>query len=293
MGINPVSVTGPTYARHGSKLYVSGGGYTNRTNFINSTSQFFYLDLSVPWDAQALVWKQLRGGPSSTNAPGAFSADGSTMISFAGGDQSFAWLYSVEGDSWSSSNIKVPSPKADGLYAVRDPTTGLVYIPGGYDLTNNNSLTSMLIYRFDTDSKEVMSMPPEGLANRWHYKGAWWSKGKSILYFGGYIYPSTQLAPTTIIQYSPGTNIWSTLTTTNQGPSGRADFCMDISEDGSKLVVFGGRAFVGLDKPVWKLTNELYVLDLNTLTWSTGQSYASTRTYSACTIVGSTFISWG
>jgi len=62
------------------------------------------------------------------------------------------------------------------------------------------------------------------------------------------------------------------------------------AEDGSKLVVFGGRAFVG---PVWKLTNELFVLDLNTLTWSKGQSFSTTRTFSACTIVGSTFISWG
>ncbi|KAF9961962.1 hypothetical protein BGZ72_000585 [Mortierella alpina] len=284
-----VSVTGPAFARYGTKLYISGGGYTVKTNYINSTSQFFYLDLAVEWEATSPAWRRLRSGPSNTNSPGAISGDGKTMVTFLGGDQSFAWLYNVEGDSWSHSKIIVPT-KLDGLYGVTDPTTGLVYVPGGYDNTKNNTLASMLIYHFSTDTTTVTPMPPSGLVNRWHYKAAWWPRGKSILYFGGYNYPSTVLASTEIIQYTPSTNTWSTLSTTNQGPSGRADFCMDISEDGSKLVIFGGRAFMG---PNWKLTNELYILDLDTLTWSKGQSYSATRTYSACTIVGSTFISWG
>ncbi|CAO3566531.1 unnamed protein product [Mortierella alpina] len=256
---------------------------------MNSTSQFFYLDLAVKWEASSPACQLLRSGPSGTNSPGAISGDGKTMVTFLGGEQSFAWLYNVDGDSWTFSKITVPTKMA-GLYGVTDPTTGLVYVPGGYDNTNNDTLTSMLIYHFSSDTTTVTTMPPNGLVNRWHYKAAWWPRGKSILYYGGYNYPSTVLAPPAIVQYTPSTNTWSQLTTTNPGPSGRADFCMDISEDGSKLVVFGGRAFVG---PVWKLTNELFVLDLNTLTWSKGQSFSSTRTFSACTIVGSTFISWG
>ncbi|KAF9566868.1 hypothetical protein EC968_003568 [Mortierella alpina] len=205
-----VSVTGPAFARYGTKLYISGGGYTINTNYINSTSQFFYLDLAVAWEAASPAWKVLRSGPSGTNSPGAISGDGKTMITFLGGDQSFAWLYNVEGDSWTHSKIVVPT-KLEGLYGVTDPTTGLVYVPGGFDNTKNNSLTSMLTYHFSTDTTTVTSMPPNGLVNRWHYKAAWWPKGKSILYFGGYKYPSTALAPTDIIQYSPSTNTWSQL----------------------------------------------------------------------------------
>ncbi|KAF9931177.1 hypothetical protein BGZ67_005460 [Mortierella alpina] len=264
---NVVSVTGPAFARYGTKLYISGGGYTIKTNYVNTTSQFFYLDLAVAWEATSPAWRLLRSGPSNTNSPGAISGDGKTMITFLGGDQAFAWLYNVEGNAWAHSKIIVPT-KMEGLYGVTDPTTGLVYVPGGYDNTKNNSLSSVLTYHFSTDTATVTTMPPNGLVNRWHYKAAWWPKGKSILYFGGYNYPSTVLASTAITQYSPSTNTWSQLTTTNPGPSGRADFCMEISEDGSRLVIFGGRAFMG---PTWKFTNELYVLDLDTLTWSKGQ----------------------
>ncbi|KAF9946123.1 hypothetical protein BGZ70_003394, partial [Mortierella alpina] len=119
-----VSVTGPAFARYGTKLYISGGGYTTNTNYINSTSQFFYLDLAVKWEASSPACQLLRSGPSGTNSPGAISGDGKTMITFLG-DRSFAWLYNVDGDSWTHSKIAVPTQLA-GLYGVTDPTTGLV-----------------------------------------------------------------------------------------------------------------------------------------------------------------------
>ncbi|KAF9343708.1 hypothetical protein BGX26_005326 [Mortierella sp. AD094] len=252
------------------------------------------MDLSRAWDATTPVWHLLQSGPKALDFPSAFSADGQTMVTFrsgvpAYGDPASSWLYSVQTNQWSYSKIQVAAPNLGGLFPVTDPTTGLVYVAGGYNTDNNQTLTQMLVYQFDTDSITALTMPANGLIDNLFYRGVWWPQGKSILYFGGYVTSGT-LNASQITQFVPSTNTWSTLTVKNAGPPAVASFCMAIAEDGSKLVVFGGK--LAATPNIW--TGDLYVLDLNTLLWKQGQGYSSHRTFAGCTVVGnSTFVAWG
>ncbi|KAG0247782.1 hypothetical protein BGZ95_008435, partial [Linnemannia exigua] len=61
-------------------------------------------------------------------------------------------------------------------------------------------------------------------------------------------------------------------------------------EDGTKLVIFGGRYY---DKWNQGILGHLFILDLTTMVWTRAQDYATPRTYAACAIADDTFISWG
>ncbi|KAG0210474.1 hypothetical protein BGX28_009284 [Mortierella sp. GBA30] len=285
---DPIPVTAPAYTRYGSKLYISGGGFTRNLALQDTYAQFLSIDLSVAWDAANPVWNRLASGPKQYNFPAAMSSDGRTMAAFRTGDTAFTWLYNVAGDLWTQSKVTVPNPGLEGIFAVTDPISNIVYLAGGYK--NDTVLTDMLVYHFDTDTITQSTMPANGLLNRRYYKGVWWAQKQSIIYFGGYHYGTGDPLPNSLLQFTPSTNTWTTLATNSIGPSGRADFCMEIADDGSKLVVFGGRVQSGSNLV---LTNDLFILDLSTLTWTRGQNYTSSRTYPACTIVNSTFISWG
>ncbi|KAF9399674.1 hypothetical protein BGZ94_005667 [Podila epigama] len=67
--------------------------------------------------------------------------------------------------------------------------------------------------------------------------------------------------------------------------------CMAVSDDGSKMVVFGGRRKKA-PFDMW-LLNDIYILDLKTNVWTKGRNYPKARLYSACTLINDLFISWG
>ncbi|KAF9090167.1 hypothetical protein BGX27_002323 [Mortierella sp. AM989] len=296
--VTPVS--SPAYARFGTKLYVIGGGQSREVKnrgafftepqFLIGDGQLIVLDLSIPWDAATPAWMRLEDGPKQMNFPGALSADGSKIITFrCGVNQSFAMLYDVATDNWSSSKIIVPVPDRGGIFAVSDPTTNSVFLPGGYD--NNANLDQLYIYHFDNDTISQIPMISSPLRSSLYFNGVWWAQKKSILYFGGYIQPSADHSPNSVTIYTPHTNTWSTLPTTGTPPSGRSDMCLAISEDGSKLVVFGGRI---ITKPFYQtISSELFILDLNTKVWTLAKDHLKPRIYSICTIYNGIFISWG
>ncbi|GJJ74243.1 hypothetical protein EMPS_06601 [Entomortierella parvispora] len=288
-----IPVTQASCARFGDRLYfASGSVITGPTNW-TTLAQFIAMDLSIAWDADTPVWHTLSNGPKALDFPSAFSADGNTMVTFrsgvpANGDPASSWLYSVQTNQWSYSKITVAAPNFGGLFPVTDPTTGLVYVAGGYSSNSNLTLNQMMIYNFTTDSYTLTSMPANGLIDNFQYQGVWWPKGNSILYYGGYVTGGT-LNAAQITQFVPSTNAWSTLAVKNAGPPPASAFCMAIAEDGSRIVVFGGKIVA---TNVW--TGALWVLDLGSLTWTQGQPYSTNRAFPGCTIVGSsTFVAWG
>ncbi|KAI8356548.1 hypothetical protein B0O80DRAFT_28609 [Mortierella sp. GBAus27b] len=62
---------------------------------------------------------------------------------------------------------------------------------------------------------------------------------------------------------------------------------MAANDDGTKVVVFGGR----LDNGMY--ARDLWVLDVPNLQWTQGPSWMEPRISAACTVAGSTFVSWG
>ncbi|KAF9961964.1 hypothetical protein BGZ72_000587 [Mortierella alpina] len=299
-------VSQAAYARYGTKLYVVGGGYgrelvSKRTMFntdsefiVSTEGQFMVLDLSIPWDVSAPAWKRLADGPRQGMFPAAFSADGKTLATFRSesnvtASSHFIWLYHVDNDTWTQSNVSVPDPGKSGRYAVTDPSTNSVYLPGGFEKENS---FPMFIYSFDKDSTTQPPLPGR-LVDVSHYKAVWWAQKQSILYFGGYMGSSSsryEYAAPSIIQFTPSTNAWTTLATTGTGPSGRADHCMEISDDGTTLVVYGGRIHETFQTV---FSSELFVLDLTSLKWTLAKDSGKPRMYSVCTIINNTFISWG
>ncbi|KAF9566867.1 hypothetical protein EC968_003567 [Mortierella alpina] len=152
-----IPVSGAAYARAGSKLYISGGAVLDNQTYSSYQNQFLALDLSVAWDADKPALNVLQQGPSQVLFSAAFSADKRTMATFHSGGEHFCWLYNTTSNSWSYSSIKVPNPSLQGVFAVTDPTTSLVYLAGGYE---TKTLDQMLVYRFDTDSTNTYKLPP-------------------------------------------------------------------------------------------------------------------------------------
>lgn len=207
---DPIPLTAPASVRWNNTLYLVGGAYSSKLELQNSYNQFISLDLSVPWDAANPSWNSLSSGPRQRMFSAVMSGDGKTMATFRTGEPAFSWLYDVAKDLWRSSQITVPNPTLEGIYGVTDPTTNLVYLAGGFP-QNASSLTDMLVYHFDSDSLTQLAMPPQGLINRRYYKGVWWARSQSIIYFGGYGYGTGTALPGGLVQFTPRTNTWATL----------------------------------------------------------------------------------
>ncbi|KAG0217179.1 hypothetical protein B0O80DRAFT_428730 [Mortierella sp. GBAus27b] len=300
-GVSAVSQA--AYGRSGSKFYVLGGGivrevmdrnikpfYTSPQSIMGN-GQFLVLDVSTAWDGSSPAWSKLATGPVQMGFSMGISKNSSKIVAFHAGkasNESFAQIYDVPSNTWKASSVTVPNPTRPGLMAVTDPNTDKVYIAGGYETDNN--LDQMYIYDMATDQMGKVAMTSQ-MTSVNYYAAGWWSKKNSILYFGGYMQPSGDFASNAIAVYNTATNNWdSTLRTTGEAPSGRADMCMAISDDGSYLVVFGGRFNTRFDQTI---ISDIFVLNLDTLVWKKGRSYSKPRTYASCTIVGDTFLSWG
>ncbi|KAF9957094.1 hypothetical protein BGZ70_009626 [Mortierella alpina] len=276
-----IPVSGAAFARAGSKLYISGGAVLDNQTYSSYQNQFLALDLSVAWDADKPALNVLQQGPSQALFSAAFSSDKRTMATFHSGGAHFCWLYNTTSNGWSYSDIKVPNPSLQGVFAVTDPTTNLVYLAGGYE---TKTLDQMLVYRFDTDSTNTYTLPLSSFVNTLYYRGVWWPQTKSILYFGGYIYPSVNNVQRQEERLFLGEiSAWKFTSTL------RSAFVI-LAEDGSKVIVFGGRV---LGRRALVNSKRLYILDLNTLAWKEGTSSLSPRSSAACTIAGSSFVAWG
>ncbi|KAG0243920.1 hypothetical protein BGW41_000753 [Actinomortierella wolfii] len=147
----PINVAGPAVAQTKSAVYIAGGFVDVITRQLSN--QFYKLDITVPWTGSNPAWKRLANGPSSAHFAAVFTADEKTMVTFqsAGGvaGGAFAWLYSVEKDTWTTSNAKVQKPDTMGIGAATNPATNLVYMPYGYSGVPGHWIDE---YSFATDS---------------------------------------------------------------------------------------------------------------------------------------------
>ncbi|KAF9109763.1 Leucine-zipper-like transcriptional regulator 1 [Mortierella sp. AM989] len=281
----PITVSGSAFARTDTHLYISSGSNGRSGGTEIQYKQFFSLDLTVPWTTSAPAFKQLSDGPQQYLFPAAFSQDQETMITFHSGTP-FARRYSVSKNQWTDSKTVVSGGGNQGVSAVTDPTTGQVYLAGGYSDPQRNSMD---IYNFNHDAfvQNVLPASASAFPNRAYYSNVWTSKRKSILYFGGYNSTLKEIQNfNSITEFVPNGNAWSTLVTSNTGPSMRADHCMAISDDGSTMVIYGGRPYDGPS------SGEVFMFDTTSQIWKQGVS-GPPRLYVACTIAGDNLIIWG
>ncbi|KAG0302508.1 hypothetical protein BGZ97_002320, partial [Linnemannia gamsii] len=206
----PTPVSGPAFARTSSRLYILGGN-PNSGNNGPPLTQFYSLDLTAPWNNTAPAWTELSAGPAQAVFPATFSLDQKTMIVFHLNAPINASRYDVATGVWTRSNAALPGSDFQGIGAVTDPNSGLVYMAAGYTSRSRNSLD---IYNFDADSVTQTAMPAPGtvFSARAYYGNAWSQYRKSILYFGGYNVSSQAIANGNVLtELVTQTQTWNTL----------------------------------------------------------------------------------
>ncbi|KAG0032559.1 hypothetical protein BGZ81_010607 [Podila clonocystis] len=274
----PISVQAPSYSRTSTYMYILGGNNTGQL-----LGQFYRLDLAVAWKAEAPAWTRLADGPLQVLFPSTWSRDEKTLAAFHVATGVSTFLYSAATNTWTPSRLRLAHDSLEGVSAVTDPNTGLVYLAAGYMAARD----TMDVYNFQSDSMSAMALPPSIFQARSYYGNVWSRKRNSILYFGGYTALMRKLPNTNIItEYVPSTSTWQTMVTSGIAPAMRADHCMASNDDGTRVVIYGGRS---ADLTV---TNDLFVLDTVTQMWSQGPS-GPYRIYAACTIAGDLLVVWG
>ncbi|KAF9312760.1 hypothetical protein BG003_005948, partial [Podila horticola] len=274
----PISVQAPSNSRTSTYMYILGGNSTGQV-----LSQFYKLDLAVSWKAAAPAWTRLADGPTQFLFPSTWSKDEKTLATFHVAEGVSAFLYSTATNTWAPSQMRLAHDGFQGIGAVTDPNTGLAYLAAGYMAARD----TMDVYNFQSDSMAAMALPPTVFQARSYYGNVWSKKRNSILYFGGYTASMQKLPDENIItEYVPSTTTWQTMVTSGIAPVMRADHCMASNDDGTKVVIYGGR-FADLT-----VTNDLFVLDTVTQLWSQGPS-GPYRIYTACTIAGDLLVVWG
>ncbi|KAG0085092.1 hypothetical protein BGZ92_009309 [Podila epicladia] len=217
--------------------------------FDNSAStQFFSLDLSTSWPDASPAWTKLRDGQSSTHlALTATTGGGQGSVLAIGGMEAAVFLNSYDIEANTWANI--PG-------AARNPYREL---EGHTAVTDPNS---GLVY--------IMG----GFANLTYNSLSVYNPGtKSMV--------SQQTAA------SLATSLFDLgAETSGDVPSARLDHCMVASEDGSKIVVFGGT-----DGETFY--TDIYILDLEKAKWKRGTDASTPRTRMACGLHSGQFIAWG
>lgn len=214
------SASEAAYVRHGNQFYVAGGGlireikdgHITKAERILGDGQFATLDLSKPWNASVPLWTKLSPAHRGMDFPAAMNNDGTKLIAFKAGANAsdiFANVYDCLSNTWKPSSIRAPKPDREGLRAVLDPRTNLVYMAGGYE--DNDNLDQMYVYHWDTDQLTRKPMIMSAVTRTNYYKAVWWSTKSSILYFGGYTMPGQGFVKPDINVYNPDTDFWSSL----------------------------------------------------------------------------------
>ncbi|KAG0355410.1 Multiple epidermal growth factor-like domains protein 8 [Podila minutissima] len=274
----PISVQAPSYSRTSTYMYILGGNSTGQV-----LGQFYKLDLAVPWKAAAPAWTRLADGPTQHLFPSTWSKDEKTLATFHVAKGVSVFLYSAATNTWAPSQLRLAHDDLQGVSAVTDPNTGLAYLAAGYMAMRD----TMDVYNFQWDSMTAKALPPTIFQARSYYGNVWSRKRNSILYFGGYTASFQKLPDENIItEYVPSTSIWQTMVTFGMAPVMRVDHCMASNDDGTRVVIYGGRL---ADSTV---SNDLFVLNTVTQSWSQGPS-GPYRIYAACTIAGDLLVVWG
>ncbi|KAG0227331.1 hypothetical protein BGW42_003013 [Actinomortierella wolfii] len=165
-------------------------------------------------------------------------------------------------------------------------TDGTVLILGGFGEDKYD------IYSFDTDQTVTMPLPETVLKNvtilpgRREYRAVWSEPLKSVVFFGGLLAPRGDL----VSFYHPESKQWSSMKTTGLNRT-LTDHCIALTDDGKKLLTFGGSHTAAIGAKV--ASRELHILDLASGKWTVGANSLTKRVYSACTVAGDYFLLWG
>ncbi|KAF9125214.1 hypothetical protein BGW39_007559 [Mortierella sp. 14UC] len=253
----PKVVSAPAFARAVNKLYIAGGITTGSSVL----SQFISLDLTIPWNSSAPAWTKLANGPDEYNFPMAFSSDEQTLFTFHIGGTNSPLQYNVQNNTWQKSTALFQNTNKDGIGAVTDPRTGLIYLAGGYNELKWNSPPTLYMDVFDPVSQtihtEVVPDSGKALLVQQGYGNVWSKYRNVILYWGGEPWDLKEVRAlkqeqNDVIEFKPDSRTWNAMpltisdastpdqTAMKSAPVSTWGHCMAANEDGTKAIIYGG-----------------------------------------------------
>ncbi|GJJ67972.1 hypothetical protein EMPS_00318 [Entomortierella parvispora] len=270
-------------------------------------NQFIALDLTVPWNATQPIWADIVPprylGHEILLIDGllAVSLDGKHINTFggltdAGPESPISLQYTFADKTWTMSPAETNFMSDPTFRAAQDPETGLVYVA---ELNGDANFTQYM-YSFDIAKNNITDgwlipvvSTPHGLSSTMINplcSVVYSAYRKSFLYLGATQYQTP--TPLVLTEYIPTSNAWASLSVQEGGPSAKVYPCVASNEDGTKVVVFGG-GLPTINSIDATYTNELWILDVPSMSWTQGPPAPEPRYGSACTIVNDTLINWG
>lgn len=221
----PVSRRRLAYAQYNDQLYLQGGiaqaGVSN---------QFNALDLTKPWSTASPSWTMLGGGNwvshhtmvavKPEHAAGLGSSAQGYLLSIGGNPASsggFWSAYDIQAGKWANLTAPAPYIGLEGQAAVSDPSTGQVYIVGGYyaDAVTNATVANRLTVYDPKSNSVVMQQAATDKTNMTGAAVVWSTKRNTILLFGGSRATSASavsgLPMGNIDEYDPASKMWKTM----------------------------------------------------------------------------------
>ncbi|KAF9538466.1 hypothetical protein EC957_006722 [Mortierella hygrophila] len=289
--LTPISVYDPAYATINENLFIIQGGadYQNAT-FSIPVSQFIALDFTrQSWDASNPPWvpmkteKQLPEILKTYSHSMTVSLDQKTITIWDSGMPGSVTLYNVTDETWRFIYHPLEMQRSDKqLKAEVDPTSGLIYLPLGYD--------AQIMQVYDplapTSGAETGGKAPQAAAGpdaasplgfgrasgivmadgvkrgSTGYSWMWSSIRTAFILFGGRIGDGAPDAPY-LHEFKPNYEgptpggTWSILKTNGTVPPRLIGSCMLSAYNGTKIVLFGGHPVNFISTPT------IYILDVS------------------------------
>ncbi|KAF9356245.1 hypothetical protein BGX26_005534 [Mortierella sp. AD094] len=202
-------------------------------------------------------------------------------------------VYHIPNDTWISTTAlpQGSTLQPEGLHAVTDPTTGLIYVPSGA-----NNAQSMMQYDPSNPTVAVVLPMPSALSDPVrklgvsYYGSVWSTQRDSILMYGGGIFEPPgidDIAKPFFFEYIPSNKSWIERVSQDA-------FGSNTSSQEAKFITIDHWGFPRRDDKSLH-DSGLYVIDVATLKWTkvTTISPSQYRGYTSCTVSGDNFIAWG
>ncbi|CAB4414099.1 unnamed protein product [Rhizophagus irregularis] len=254
-----------------NKLYILGGYDDSGT--IPVGKEFFYLDLSVPFNTQNLLWHDLSNINIIQSIVAATSVNGginnNTLIMYGGRNLTkienlaLVYMFDTQSNSWSKIVEDSYVSRKRSLSAVVDYDRKM-YLFGGW-LINNEYTNDMFILDTINLSWRIGSSlnAPVPMINY----GATLLPNKNIIYIGGMIgseKKNESLALNDVYLYDTINDKWSIKKTSGPSiPSKRFGLSVVLGLDGKQVIIFGGK-----ENTIINPKKSLYNLNINTFEWS-------------------------
>ncbi|PKY48539.1 galactose oxidase [Rhizophagus irregularis] len=259
-----------------NKLYILSGLIKPSPKSYKSVKEFFYLDVSVPFNTRELSWQDLSNinmvppHGLATSAKGGVNND--TLFLYGGSNQTMESVYTFD-----PHHMIWNPPKITGISTIRKSSlTGVMGYNGKFYLWGGRTpiiLNDMLILdtiSLNWEKGSLVNAPTPRI-----FYGATLLPNDKIIYIGGLDDVTTEFDDDTlnidkgialslneVYLYDMINDNWDVKITTGKIPSNRCGFSSVLGLDGQRVIIYGGV----FNNPGY-LDTTLYVLDLTNYNW--------------------------